>query len=803
MNAAPHYRDPVAQFRDAIRAAGLTPPDTIHADGELHRFATNGRRRNPAGWYVLHLDGIAAGSFGDWRTGLSETWRADIGRSLTDAELVAQRESIAACRRKREEAEAQARNEARIRARQEWEAASPATAEHPYLKRKGVQPHGLRVDADGRLLVPMRIGDELHSLQRIDADGNKRFLSGGRKRGCYYAIGKPTETLCVAEGFATAATIHEATGYPVAVAFDCGNLEPVAQALRATLPKCRLILCADDDAATEGNPGLTKATAAAQAVGGFVAVPDFGADRPPKAKDFNDLASHRGAQAVRDCIAAAIHRGDAATVRPAPLPLVAETTAEPYPLEALPGAFGDAVREVIAYLQCPAALAGCSALSALSVAAQALANVRRDDNLEGPISLYLLPVAYSGERKSELDRYFAKPLREWEDEEAERSKPDLARSRAELAAWNAEREGIQLSIKHKRTKGGSTDELREQLVRLEDNKPQPARVPRVLLESETAESLAWNLARPDGWPSAGILSSEAGIILGGHSMRQDTIMASLALLNKLWSGEAYRVGRRTSEQFTLSGARLTMGLAVQAGTLQAFFDNSKGLARDTGFLARFLIAWPDSTQGTRFYRTAPTDWPALTVYRRRLRRLLETRPTMTDAGQLMPPPLDMTAEGFALWRAFYDEAERELAHGGELTDVRDVASKAAENCARIAALFHLFDNGPGGRIEAAHVAAAIRLTTWHLFEARRLLAVMALPKPLSNAAKLDEWLQAECRKRRTDAVLMREVQRLGPNAVRHKADLRTALAELDDANRAWLESDGRTIRVATALLGEG
>lgn len=801
MSADMYAHDAIAQFSDALRAAGLTP-EAIHADGELHRFSSNGKRGDEAGWYVLHLDGgIPAGAFGDWRTGLNESWRADIGRRLTEAERAAQRELIASLRRKREADDAKRHTEAQERAQREWRDAKPADATHPYLVRKGVQAHGLRVDEAGRLLVPVRIAGELHSLQYIDAEGGKRFLPGGRVAGGYFAIGKGKEVVCIAEGYATAATIREATGYAVAAAFNCGNLEAVARTVRERLPKAKLIVCADDDATTDGNPGTTKATAAARAIGGLLAVPDFGADRLEKATDFNDLAVHRGMDAVKACIANATHPG--APARPAPLPLVAELTADPYPLDALPGEFGAAVREVVAYLQCPVALAACSALSALSVAAQGLANVRRDGNLEGPVSLYLLSAAYSGERKSELDRYFSKPLREWEAAEAERIKPDLARSRADLAAWTAEREGVQLSIKEARRKGKPTDELRDQLTRLEEGKPEPLRVPRVLLESETAESLAWNLARPDGWPSAGILSSEAGIILGGHSMRNDTIMQSLALLNKLWGGETLRVGRKTSEQFTLSGARLTMGLAVQAGTLQAFLDSSRGLARDTGFLARFLIAWPASTQGTRFYREAPSDWPGLTAYRSRLRQLLDTRSKMTDAGQLAPPSPDMTSEGFALWRDFYNEAERELAQGGELTEIRDVASKAAENCARVAALFHLFEHGSDARIEAHHVAAAVKVVTWHLFESRRLLSVMALSKPISNAAKLDEWLRAECSKRGTETVSVRDALRLGPNPTRLKSELRAALAELDDANRAWLDDDGRTIRVATALLAEG
>ena len=107
------------------------------------------------------------------------------------------------------------------------------------------------------------------------ADGRKTFLTGGRKRGCYYAIGRPVDALCIAEGYATAATIHEATGQATACAFDAGNLEPVARALRGKFPRSRITVCADNDAGTQGNPGVRYAEAAARAVRGFLAVPSF------------------------------------------------------------------------------------------------------------------------------------------------------------------------------------------------------------------------------------------------------------------------------------------------------------------------------------------------------------------------------------------------------------------------------------------------------------------------------------------------------------------------------------------------
>ncbi len=133
----------------------------------------------------------------------------------------------------------------------------------------------------------------------------------------------------------------------------------------------------------------------------------------------------------------------------------------------------------------PSSLAACSALSALSVAAQALANVRRGPDLEGPISLYLLPVAESGERKSECDRRFADVLREWEAEEVERIKPDIEKGRADFAAWEAEREAVLLKLKAARKEGKPTNKAHAELEQLENCKPEAVRVPRVLLESET------------------------------------------------------------------------------------------------------------------------------------------------------------------------------------------------------------------------------------------------------------------------------------------------------------------------------
>ncbi len=258
------------EFRAAIEAAGLRPPEHIIPDGKLHRFASNGRHDDDAGWYVLFADGTPAGSFGDWRSGLKETWRAKSDVRMTDAARSAHRDRIAAMQCEREAEEQRRHAEAAQRAHEIWTAAQPAEDAHPYLRRKQVRAHGLRRTADGRLIVPIYKDAVLSSLEFIDPDGGKKFLSGGAKRAGSFTIGDPATaaTLLLVEGYATGASLHEATNLPVIVAFDAGNLRPVAEGLRRKYPASTIIVCGDHD--TSG-VGQRAADEAAAAVAGLIA----------------------------------------------------------------------------------------------------------------------------------------------------------------------------------------------------------------------------------------------------------------------------------------------------------------------------------------------------------------------------------------------------------------------------------------------------------------------------------------------------------------------------------------------------
>ena len=238
-------------------------------------------------------------------------------RPAIDAQRLAQERKQ---RHEEEQAQTQARHEAAAaQAVALWDGASQE-GRSAYLERKGVGGFGVRYGADGWLLVPLVDGaGRLWNVQRIapsaPANGgpSKLFLKGGRKSGLWHVLGHlpGAAVVLVAEGYATAASLHQATGWPVVVAFDAGNLLHVAQAVRALLPAALLAVCGDDDSATQArtgrNPGREKAEAAAQAVQGLAVFPRWPEGRPAgDGKDFNDLHQAAGLQAVQTCVQAAV-----------------------------------------------------------------------------------------------------------------------------------------------------------------------------------------------------------------------------------------------------------------------------------------------------------------------------------------------------------------------------------------------------------------------------------------------------------------------------------------------------------------
>jgi putative DNA primase/helicase len=262
-----------AFFNHAADAGVIFTDRLLIADGVLHRVHIGGDKRGTKnGAYILHADGNPSGWFQHFNTGISGKWTLSGKREpMTNAML----EQIKADRERRQVEQRDRHNDAADKARFIWSNAISVKdqSQHPYLIKKNVQPHGARLYRDDALVIP--IYDEnksLINLQMIQPDGTKRFLSGGRKKGCFAAIGKPDAgcLIQVCEGWATGVSLNESTGHFTVVALDAGNLEPVARVFRRLYPESQIVICGDNDLS---GVGQKAARTAALAVGGKYILP--------------------------------------------------------------------------------------------------------------------------------------------------------------------------------------------------------------------------------------------------------------------------------------------------------------------------------------------------------------------------------------------------------------------------------------------------------------------------------------------------------------------------------------------------
>ena len=295
------YTAVINDFRNAMLNAGIAYNGEIIGDGEIQRFFVPGDEAGTEnGFYKLYLDNLPAGFFGHWGKVDVQKWCSTNKKDLTPQERILLEKRIAENQAKHEEEKIARHAAAKLKANELWAQAGAAQDDHPYLLKKAIKPFGIRQIKDSLLIPLLNNQGELQSLQFIASDEKKRFLGGGETKGNFFSFGEITDIIYICEGYATGCSIHQAIGKHVVVAFNAGNLLPVAKAVQSNFSNKKIIIAADNDQFTEGNPGVTKANEAAQAIGAVVITPDFSAcSLESKATDFNDLFQLAGLEEVK------------------------------------------------------------------------------------------------------------------------------------------------------------------------------------------------------------------------------------------------------------------------------------------------------------------------------------------------------------------------------------------------------------------------------------------------------------------------------------------------------------------------
>lgn len=645
------------QIASAMLACGIDPPSNIIINGEIHRFG-----KDKACWYIFFSDPIAAGAFGDWRESSSHDWRQDTTREFTQQD----RDAIDRAKAKRDELQAKLRSDAKTKAQSIWHSSEPAK-DHPYLAKKDIKPHGTRLYKNNLVIPLLDNNGDICSLQFISADCSKRFLSDGQVKDCYYKIGKvKNNTICIAEGFATAASIHEATGYGVVVAFNAGKLPDAAVFLRSKLPDIEIIICADADLI-----GIEKATLAASLVNGQMIHPDTG--------DFNDLHRSHGLDAVRKIIS--------------PDPVIEDCILDietKYRGVDLLQFVDDnhILKKLSNYIaessHLPASTVFLTGLGVFSSIAARKYSVAYQDGEKLPLGLYVVAEQPSGAGKSRCLKTFQKPFYAMASEifeELESEYKKIMENGGNLT------DDEKVKVNHITSRFGLLDSL--------------------FTTNATSEGLESILSKSHGFFSA--ISSEQGlfnVLFGGAYKGSDTKNNNDVALN------GFDAGYISSVRVTRKGycGNVVGGIVcfAQSGSIETLLNSSEG----SGLSERFLMLAEPHSLGKRDHLvTYKIQQDYLDQYAERCRQFSSVLeyPLRFEDNQAIP----ITETGFVMIKQYLNSIEEHLIDGGKYShaSLRGAASKINMQIMKVAANLFLMveDVGIFNQIDDKYVESAIKI----------------------------------------------------------------------------------------------
>jgi Protein of unknown function (DUF3987) len=465
--------------------------------------------------------------------------------------------------------------------------------------------------------------------------------------------------------------------------------------------------------------------------------------------------------------------------------------AEPYPIDALGPVLSAAARRIHEVVQAPAALCGQSILAAASLAAQAHADVLIDGRRE-LLSLFLMTIAESGERKTAADREALRAHRVHERTALDQYRISLQQYDADAMAHEAARKGA--------CKGDDADSIRAALGKLG---PAPAAPPNPIMLVPTPTLEGIHKLYSNGRPNLGLFHDDGAEFLGGHAMNNENRMKSAAGLSRLWdSGEFDRIRAGDGAQ-KYFGRRLALHLMIQPVIAESVLSDD--VLTGQGLLARTLLAWPASTIGTRQYVEIDLTTDATVArYRRQMTDLLERQPSFHgDAkNELEPRHLTLTAEAKRVWMAAHDALEEDQKASGAFASVRAWASKAPAQILRIAGVLTLVEDPDAINVQAEAIERASALAYHYLGEAVRIVGTVSVPAEIRNAEALRDW----CHRDRITYLHSAAALQLGPACIRTAAAFNDAIAMLERTGWAQKldgghEIDGARRRRAWTLRG--
>lgn len=428
--------------------------------------------------------------------------------------------------------------------------------------------------------------------------------------------------------------------------------------------------------------------------------------------------------------------------------------AQPLPT-VLPRELDLLVKEIAQTTQAPYELIVSVLLSATALSVQHRCRVQRKPGLDGPIGLFLITICDSGERKSAVQKLLFKAFMEIQRRWGDEAMQAVAKYKIDRALWREKKEALSNALQRAISKGAQVGDVEKQLRELLETEPQPSFARKLIYADTTIEALLAGLSECGN--SAALVHDEFAQFCDGPMARQ------LGALNALWSGLDWPVDRKTSGSFVLHDASLTCLLQAQPTVFQRFFSRHGVQALGNGFFARVLLCSPISTQGHRFENGHTADNTHINWFYDRCKELLE---------KSEPRVLRFSTQAQWLWNDIANSYESSTLPGGSYHGAKDFASKAAENIARIAAVFHAFLNEETDEISSETLQYAANLVDYY---GGQFLQLLGRTDPVTeqqyDLAELERWIRSTLYEKRWNYVPKTHILQYGPNRLRNKAKL--------------------------------
>ena len=732
-NSNTNQIDIIQALQQEIQNSGINPPDKIEP-GKIIRFSDNGKN-NKNGWCILYLnsDGSAGACYGNHK-GFKKNWFMGFnGNSISSEQREAFIQKIFEARKKADKERKEKHAIAAKKANEIWKTAKPSDPNHDYLSRKQIESYGSRQSGKALIVPVMDFGGAVLSLQQILPNGGKKFLLDGKIKGGSFVIGdiQQNDIFYICEGYATGASIHKATGKPVVIAFNSGNLKMVAQLYRAGHSSKSIIIAADNDLETKKktgtNPGRKAAEEAAYAIGAELCL-------CPVNSDFNDLQVSLGVDAVRQALKKTRTINIENWEEPVPLK---ENFAPQLDPELLPGIIGDMARAVSIETETPFELAAGLILSVIGTACQGKFVVKIKPGYQEPVNIWTVTALDPANRKSSVLIKITSPLNQWENNKRLEFDPWIKDAASKLK--NQEARIKSLRAQYGKAKQEDLREIEKEIAEIENNFVQVPVYPKLWAQDVTPEHLGTLLNIHN--EVMAIISSEGGIfdIIGG---RYSNGIPNLDLFLQSHSGDPVRVDRGSRDPVFLNGPALTLGLSPQPEVLRGLVD--KPGFRGKGLLARFLYFLPKSNLGYRGLESDPVPENIKLNYQNLISQLLDIEPREDEHGNRQPYILRFSNEAYREWSDFYMVVEKGLREGGRFEYITDWAGKLPGAAARIAGLLHCAENPDqpwAQEINIETMQNALEIAATLTDHALIAFDLMGADKSLDLARKVWRWIE--------------------------------------------------------------